>query len=190
MSSQSMLYWSAKPVDSHVHLSSVLLALLKRWELKEAPRAYRSSAQRRSESQSRSQIPRKRNQRQAGDIDCCISHCSTRFVMHFDSAVRAAFSHALTVFPVQKPRMRVMCAWDFEEQESLPNAVALRHPGAGRSWGAAWARGVPVQQQKPRNSFTTRASPQHFTTSFTSGRRMHGGGPRKQSAVARPPSVL
>jgi hypothetical protein len=86
--SQSMLYWPAKPVDSHAHLSSVLLALLKRWELKEAPRVYRSS-QRRSQSQRISQIPKKRSQRQEGDIDCC----STRFVMHFDSAVRAAFSH-------------------------------------------------------------------------------------------------
>ena len=52
---QGLLCWSAKPVDSHAHLSSVLLALLKRWELKEAPRAYRIS-QRRSESQSRSEI--------------------------------------------------------------------------------------------------------------------------------------
>jgi hypothetical protein len=56
-------------------------------------------------------------------------------VMQFDSAVRAAFSHALAVFPVQKPGMRVMCAWDFEEQELRSNAVAQRHHGAGRSWG-------------------------------------------------------
>jgi hypothetical protein len=121
VSSQSMLYWSAKPVDSHVHLSSVLLALLKRWELKEAPRAYRSSAQRRSESQSRSQIPRKINQRQEGEIDCC----STRFVMHFDSAVRAAFSHALTVFPVQKPRKKIGSSRDLG---SKPQALWRRPP--------------------------------------------------------------
>jgi hypothetical protein len=37
----------------------------------------------------------------------------------------AAFSHALTVFPVQKPGMRVMCAWDFEEQELRSNAALL-----------------------------------------------------------------
>ena len=131
MSSQNMLYWSAKPVDSHAHLSSVLLALLKRWELKEAPRAYRSS-QRRSESQRRSQIPKKRSQRQEGDIDCC----STRFVMHFDSAVRAAFSHALTMFPVQKPRKKIGSSRDLG---SKPQALWRRVGTAPRRESASRA---------------------------------------------------
>ena len=65
MPSQSMLCWSAKPVDSPAHLFSVLLALLKRRKLKSPPR-YRSRQQRRSQRGTES--PKKSSQQQECDI--------------------------------------------------------------------------------------------------------------------------
>ena len=62
--------------------------------------------------------------------------------MHFDSAVRAAFSHALTMFPVQKPS---------KNSDPLEISAANHRP-----FGGGWGRRLDVRAPRARRELRVR----------------------------------